>query len=48
MRWGIEGVGDVGRGPVEWLDGPVGVVWEKEEQGKDRKSRGSNTLFRRS
>jgi hypothetical protein len=48
VRWGIEVVGDVGLGPVEWLDGPIGVVWEKEEQEKDEKSRGLKTWFRRS
>ncbi|KAF2828273.1 hypothetical protein CC86DRAFT_405278 [Ophiobolus disseminans] len=35
VRWGIEVVGDVGAGAVEWLDGPVGVVWE-EKGAKER------------
>jgi hypothetical protein len=43
VRWGIEVVGDVGLGPVEWLDGPIGVVWEKGEKKKDENTRGPRT-----
>jgi hypothetical protein len=34
VRWGIEVVGDVGLGAVEWLDGPIGVVWEGLESNE--------------
>ena len=47
VRWGIEVVGDVGLGPVEWLDGPVGVVWEKAEEETDVKTGGPRSWLRR-
>jgi hypothetical protein len=40
VRWGIEVVGDVGLGAVEWLDGPAGVVWDGGE--KQRKASGKS------
>jgi hypothetical protein len=44
-RWGIEVVGDMGLGAVEWLDGPVGVVWDEKEYMTKTRWEGVKSIF---
>jgi hypothetical protein len=47
VRWGIEIVGDVGLGTVEWLDTPLGVVWIDKEYMAATRWHGIRNIFRR-